>query len=167
MKTLISSLLIAACLFSSCTKEEVITEDFVVATLFYRLEMVDLDSTKVYSNIVATKTPITLTQSKIQGIEIPTSDNDDEDDDDDETPKNHCKKYPNSLKCKTLPVLLEYFKLHKIGSGYVTLKWKSLDETNFKVYNIQRSRDAKTYKNIAEIKPKGSSEYTYTDKLNK
>ena len=162
MKTLISSVFVASCLFTSCTKEEVIPEDFVVATLYYRLEMVDLDSTKVYSNIVSTKTPITFTQSKIQGIEIPTSDNDD-----DYSPKNYCLKYPKSIRCKTLPALLEYFKLDRVGSEYVTLKWKSLDETNFKAYHVQRSRDAKTYKNIAEVKPKGSSEYTYTDKLNK
>ena len=165
MKVIIISLLAMSCLFSSCTKNEVIPEDFIVATIYYRLEMVDQDSTKVYSNIVATKTPITFTQSRIQGIELPTGDNDEDDDDDDK--KNFCMRYPNSIKCRTLPVLLEYFKLDKIGSGYVTLKWKSLDETNFKVYNVQRSRDAKIYKNIAEINPKGSSEYTYTDKLNK
>lgn len=161
MKTLISSLLIVSCLFASCTKEEVVTEDFIVPTLYYRLEMVDLDSTIAYSNIVATKTPITMTQSKIQGIEIPTDDN--------EGPsKNYCKRYPNSIACKPLPVLLEYFKLDKVGSGYVTLKWKSVLEDNFKAYNIQRSRDAKTYTNLAEIKPKGQmTEYKYIDKLNK
>ena len=163
MKILISSLLIASCLFVSCTKEETIVEDYIVATLYYRLEMVDLDSTIAYSNIVATKTPITFTQSKIQGIELPTSDNDDDDDDDDK--KNFCEKHPNSIKCRTLPVLLEYFKIDKAGSNYVTLKWKSANESNFKVYNVQRSRDAKIYKNIGQVKPKGIiSEYIYIDK---
>lgn len=165
MKVLISSLLIASSLFMSCKKESVIAEDFLVATLYYRLEMVDLDSTTAYSSIAATKTPITtLTQSKIKGIEIPTDDNDD----DDEPSKNHCKKYPNSIRCKPLPVLLEYFKIDRVGSNYVTLKWKSVLEDNFKAYNIQRSRDGKTFVNIAQIKPKGPiSEYIYTDKLNK
>lgn len=165
MKVLISSVLIASSLFMSCKKESVITEDFLVATLYYRLEMVDLDSTTAYSSIAATKTPtVILTQSKIKGIEIPTDDNDD----DDETSKNHCKKYPNSIRCKPLPVLLEYFKIDRVGSNYVTLKWKSVLEDNFKAYNIQRSRDGKTFINIAQIKPKGSiSEYIYTDKLNK
>jgi hypothetical protein len=142
-------------------------EDYIVANLFYRLEMVDIDSTTKYSNIVITRTPMTLTQSRIQGLEIPTSDGDDDDDDDYE-PKNFCDKYPKSIKCRALPVLLEYFKIDKIGSNNVTLKWKSLDETNFKVYNIQRSRDAKTYKKIGEIKPMGAmTEYTYVDRLNK
>jgi len=159
------SLLALSYLFSSCTKEEVIAEDYIVANIFYRLEMVDIDSTTKYSNIVITRTPMTLTQSRIQGLEIPTSDGDDDGDDDYE-PKNFCEKYPKSIKCRALPVLLEYFKIDKIGSNYVTLKWKSLDETNFKVYNVQRSRDAKTYKNIGQIKPTGSmSEYTYIDRL--
>jgi len=165
MKTLICSLLIASCIFSSCTKEETIVEDYLVATLYYRLEMIDLDSTVMYSNIVASKTPVVLTQSRDQGIEIPSSDNDDDDDDE---PKNYCLRYPNSIKCKTLPSLLSYFKIDRTGSNYVTLKWKSLDETNFKAYNVQRSRDAKVYKSIAQVKPTGSmSEYLYTDKLNK
>ena len=160
------SLLVASYLFSSCTKEEVIVEDYIVPNLFYRLEMVDIDSTTKYSNIVITRTPMTLTQSRIRGLEIPTSDGDD--DDDDYELKNFCEKYPKSIKCRALPVLLEYFKIDKIGSNYVTLKWKSLDETNFKVYNIQRSRDAKTYKKIGEIKPMGAmTEYTYVDRLNK
>ena len=160
------SLLALSYLFSSCTKEEVIVEDYIVDNLFYRLEMVDMDSTTKYSNIVITRTPMTLTQSRIQGLEIPTSDGDD--DDDDYEPKNFCEKYPKSIKCRTLPALLEYFKIDKIGSNYVTLKWKSLDETNFKVYNLQRSRDAKTYKKIGEIKPMGAmTEYTYVDRLNK
>jgi hypothetical protein len=160
------SLLVVSYLFSSCTKEEVIAEDYIVPNLFYRLEMVDMDSTTKYSNIVITRTPMTLTQSRIQGLEIPTSDGDD--DDDDYEPKNFCEKYPKSIKCRALPVLLEYFKIDKIGSNYVTLKWKSLDETNFKVYNLQRSRDAKTYKKIGEIKPMGAmTEYTYVDRLNK
>ena len=160
------SLLVVSYLFSSCTKEEVIAEDYIVPNLFYRLEMVDMDSTTKYSNIVITRTPMTLTQSRIQVLEIPTSDGDD--DDDDYEPKNFCEKYPKSIKCRALPVLLEYFKIDKIGSNYVTLKWKSLDETNFKVYNLQRSRDAKTYKKIGEIKPIGAmTEYTYVDRLNK
>ena len=163
MKTIISLFLALSFLFSSCKKDEVIVEDFIVATLYYRLEMVDLDSAKVYSNIVATKTPITFTQSKVQVMEIPTSDNDDDDDDD--NPKNFCMRYPNSIKCRTLPALLEYFRIGKVGNNYITIKWKSLDETNFKTYNLQKSRDAKTYKNIAEIRPTGSmSEYIYTDK---
>lgn len=165
MNKLIILLLILSCLFFSCTKEQVPTEDFIVVTLFYRLEMVDIDSTLAYSNIVTTKTPAPFTQSRVQGVEIPTGDNDDDEYDDD--PKYFCKRYPNSIKCKALPVLLNYFKIDRAGSGYVTLKWKSLNETNFKVYNVQRSRDARTYKNIAEVKAKGSSEYTYTDKLNK
>jgi hypothetical protein len=123
--------------------------------------MVDLDSTIAYSNIVATKIPITITQFIIQGIEIPTNSGVGID-----TSKNYCKKFPNSIACQPLPVLLEYFKLDKVGSGYVTIKWKSVLEDNFKAYNIQRSRDAKTYTNLAEIKPKGQmTEYTYTDKL--
>jgi hypothetical protein len=147
----------------SCTKDEAIIENNSVTTLYYRLEIVDIDSAKVYSNIVATKTSINFIQSRVQNIEIPMSD-----DDDDDGPKNFCMKYPNSIKCKTLPVLLEYFKIDKIGTNYITLKWKSLDETNFKVYNLQRSIDAKVYKNIVEIKQKGSlSEYTYINKLNK
>lgn len=164
MKVLISSVLIASSLFMSCKKESITTEDYLVATLYYRLEMVDLDSTTAYSSIAVTKTPTTtLTQSKIKGIEIPTDDNDD-----DGPSKNHCKKYPNSIKCKPLPVLLEYFKIDRVGSNYVTLKWKSVLEDNFKAYNIQRSRDGKTFVNLAQIKPKGSiSEYVYTDKLNK
>jgi hypothetical protein len=163
IKIAISSLLIVSCLFVSCTKENPIVDDNIVSNLYYRLEIVDMDSTIVYSNIVATKIPMYLTQSKIQGIEIPTSDNDDDD-----SPKNFCMKYPKSIKCKTLPVLLEYFKIDRIGSNYITLKWKSLDETNFKVYNLQRSMDARVYKNIVEIKQKGSlSEYTYINKLNK
>jgi hypothetical protein len=161
------SLLALSYLFSSCTKEEVIVEDYIVPNLYYRLEMVDMDSTTKYSNIVITRTPMTLTQSRIQGLEIPTSDGDDDGDDDYE-PKNFCEKYPKSIKCRALPVLLEYFKIDKIGSNYVTLKWKSLDETNFKVYNLQRSRDAETYKNIGQIKPMGDmTEYTYVDRLNK
>jgi hypothetical protein len=161
------SLLVVSYLFSSCKKEEVIVEDYIVPILYYRLEMVDMDSTTKYSSIEKTRTPMTLTQSRIQGLEIPTSDGDDDGDDDYE-PKNFCEKYPKSIKCRALPVLLEYFKIDKIGSNYVTLKWKSLDETNFKVYNIQRSRDAKTYKKIGEIKPIGAmTEYTYVDRLNK
>lgn len=161
MKTLTSFLLILLCLFISCTKDEVITEDYIVATLYYRLEVVDLDSTVTYSSIVATKTPITFTQSRM------LDDDGGNEYDDDDNPKNFCTRYPNSIKCRALPVTLEYFKIDKVGSGFVSLKWKSLNESNFKVYSIQRSRDARTYKNIAEVKPKGSSEYIYTDKLNK
>lgn len=149
MKTLI---LLAILSLVSCTKE-VVVEDYIIATLYYRLEMVDLDSTISYSKIVATKT--SMVQSRVP-------DNDDDDDD----PKNFCQRYPNSIKCKTLPVVLEYFRIDKVGPNYVTLKWKSLHESNFKVYNVQRSRDARTYKNIGQVKP-ASSEYTYTDKLNK
>lgn len=146
----------------SCTKDEAIIENNNVTTLYYRLEIVDIDSAKVYSNIVATKTSINFIQSRIQSIEIPTDDNDDDDDD---GPKNFCMKYPNSIKCRTLPVLLEYFKIDKIGTNYITLKWKSLDETNFKTYNIQISKNAKIYKSIGEVKPKGIlTEYTYIDK---
>jgi len=130
-------------------------EDYLVATLYYRLEMVDVDSTISYSNIVATKTPMTFTQSKMS-------------DDDDDDYKYFCVKYPNSIKCKALPVLLEYFKIDKTGSGFVSLKWRSLDETNFKAYNVQRSRDARTYKNIGTVSPIGPMrEYIFTDKLNK
>lgn len=166
MKTIISSLLVLSCLFSSCKKDDAIVEDFIIASLYYRLELVGKDSTNVYSNIIATKTPVTFIQSKVQSIEIPKDNNDDNDDD--YEPKDFCMKYPNSIKCKALPVLLEYFKIDRIGSNYITLKWKSLDETNFNGYNVQRSRDAKTYTNIAQIKAKGSlSEYIYMDKIKK
>jgi len=159
MKTLISALILLSCLFVSCKKDEVVTEDFIIATLYYRLEMVDLDSSIKYSEIVATKATVQeMTQSKNMGIEISNDDNESH---------NYCKKNPKSIKCKPLPVLLDYFKLDYVGSNYVRLKWKSMSEDNFKVYNIQRSRDGKNYTNIAEVKPKGPSEYTYINKLTK
>jgi hypothetical protein len=123
--------------------------------------MVDIDSSIKYSEIVATKTSVSssLTQARNTSIEIPTEDN--------EGSSNYCKNHPNSIRCKPLPVLLEYFKIDQVGSNYVRLKWKSVSEDNFKDYNVQRSRDAKTYTTVGQVIPKGPSEYLYTDKLTK
>jgi hypothetical protein len=160
MKTLISALIVVSSLFVSCKKEKVVTEDFIVATLYYRLEMVDIDSSIKYSEIAATKATVSsLTQTKNQHVEIPKES--------EESNPNYCRNHPNSIRCKPLPVLLEYFKIDQVGSNYVRLKWNSITEDNFKAYHIQRSRDGKTYTNIAEVKPKGPSEYIYTDKLTK
>lgn len=156
MKTLISTLIIVSCLFMSCTKEEVIPEDYLVATLYYRLAMIDIDSSVKYSNVVATK---------IEVSNIVLGANGTLDTDPTEESANFCKKNPDHMKCKPLPVILDYFILDFVSDNFVRLKWKSVDESNFSRYSIERSRDAKTFKAIADIKAKGPSEYTYTDKL--
>jgi hypothetical protein len=141
-------------LFASCKKQEVVTEDFIVATLYYRLAMIDKDSSVKYSNVVATKTEVSSIRSGANGAL---------DKDPIEEPANFCLKNPDHIKCKPLPVILEYFRLDYVGERSVRLKWKSVDETNFSKYSLERSRDAKTIKPIADIKAKGPSEYTYTD----
>jgi hypothetical protein len=142
----------------SCTKEEVIPEDYLVATLYYRLAMIDMDTSVKYSNVVA---------KKIEVSNIVLGANGTLDTDPIEESANFCKKNPDHMKCKPLPVILDYFILDFVSDKFIRLKWKSIDESNFSKYSIERSRDAKNYTNIAEVKPKGPSEYTYTDKLTK
>jgi hypothetical protein len=141
-------------LFTSCKKQEVVTEDFIVATLYYRLAMIDKDSSVKYSNVVATKTEVSSIVSGANGAL---------DTDPEEESRNFCKKNPDHMKCKPLPAILDYFRLDYVGERFVRLKWKSMDENNFSRYSVERSRDAKTFKAVAEIKAKGPSEYTYTD----
>jgi hypothetical protein len=151
-------------LFTSCKKQEVITEDFIIATVYYRLAMIDKDSSVKYSNIVATKTKqVSILDITSESNSESDDDDDEDDDDEDKASTKYCKKNPNSIRCKTLPVILEYFRLDYVGERFIRLKWKSTDETNFSRYSLERSRDAKTFKPIADIKAKGPSEYTYTD----
>lgn len=155
MKTTIVTLISCfVMLFTSCKKQEVVTEDFIVATVYYRLAMIDKDSSVKYSNVVATKTEVSSIASGANGAL---------DTDPTEESANFCKKNPDHMKCKPLPAILEYFRLDYVGDRFVRLKWKSVDETNFSRYSVERSRDAKTFKVIADIKAKGPSEYTYTD----
>ena len=152
--TIVTLVLCSVMLLTSCKKQEVVTEDFIIATVYYRLAMIDKDSSVKYSNIVATKTEVSNIRSSANGAL---------DKDPIEESPNFCIKNPNHVKCKPLPVILEYFRLDYVGERFIRLKWKSTDETNFSRYSLERSRDAKTFKPIADIKAKGPSEYTYTD----
>jgi hypothetical protein len=137
-------MIIALLLLGGCTKQSEPVNDYLVADYFYRLAIVDLDSTVKYSPIVTTK--VTL--------EIASESNDEN--------KNYCKLHPNSPMCKALPVTLEYFMLSK-DSNVVTLVWKSAIEDNFDKYVVERCRDAVNYKPIATIKAKGPGVYVYKD----
>ena len=138
-KAIIALLILIMC---GCSKQNEQVNDYLVADYFYRLAIIDLDSTVKYSPIVTTK------------VEIPSESNDGN--------KSYCKRYPNSPMCKSLPVTLEYFMLSK-DSNVVTLVWKSAIEDNFDKYVVERCRDAANYKPIATIKAKGPGVYVYKD----
>ncbi len=66
-----------------------------------------------------------------------------------------------------LPVTLTNFKAYKETDQSVTLKWQTEQEENNKLFEIDRSTDAKTFEPIGEVAGVGNSStvqnYTFTD----
>ena len=143
--TIVTTLLLA-----TCNKNDIQVNDGLIANYYYRLALIDLDSTVNYSEIVTTKMGITK-------LEIPGDANEDG-----KVSKSYCRTHPNDPRCKALPVVLEYFMLSN-NNNVVTLSWKSATEDNFDRYVVERCRDAINYKPIATIKGAGPGTYVYKD----
>ena len=59
--------------------------------------------------------------------------------------------------------ILEYFTAKSDGKS-ITLEWKTLNETQFKFFEIERSASNLVFSKIATVDPKGSnSMYNYSD----
>jgi hypothetical protein len=132
MKQLMLCLLV---LLASCTKPLIETET-QKETLYYRIEQVDEDGTKTYSQVETIK------------IKAESCDGEDDDDDDDD---------------HTLSVTFVSFYVALDKSNRPLLKWQVENEMPTNTYNIQRSIDAKSWQNIAIVPASGAPTYSYID----
>jgi poly(3-hydroxybutyrate) depolymerase len=64
-----------------------------------------------------------------------------------------------------LPVVLESFDARETEAGSIALHWKTSNEVNFSQFELERSTDARNFREIAIIKPKAFSggAYGYLD----
>jgi hypothetical protein len=140
MKTIVLPLILVVSLLS-CKKEvsDLKVQDKVYV---YRLASVDLDSVVSYS-----------TYASIRGSVDAVATEDDRTD---------CREHPNRIGCKTMPVILEYFKVYK-SQDKIRITWKSVMEYSLAFYEIQRSEDGQNFKTITIVKPKGVSVYDVED----
>lgn len=134
------SLILAVFLLAACTKSTIST--YEIKKVFYKIEEVDRDGTKSYSEVRSTQTTI-----------LNKDEDEDEDDDDDEDDHHHCP----------LPIKIGSFSVVKLNSTDVKLYWESENEDNVSHYNIMKSFDTKTWNNVTKVE-KGSGIYTYIDK---
>ena len=128
-------------LFVSC-KKETSTVSSEQKIFIYRLANVDLDSVVSYS-----------TYASIKGsIDVITTEDD----------KRDCREHPNSIGCKTMPVILEYFKVYK-SRERIRITWKPTVEYNLAFYELQRSEDGQSFKTVKVVQPKGIGIYDIED----
>lgn len=150
--------------------------------VFYRLQIVDLDGSMAHSTVLAVRVYEYLGSSNGNGhgngygngngnghAEEECGDDDDNDEgdnddgDEDENDPNFCQKHPDHLKCRAMPLILEYFNLRTIGNQ-VLLKWRTTYEQNLRVFNVQRSYDGLNFMTVGKVIPQGAGYYySYVD----
>lgn len=123
-------------LLASCAKPLIETE-IKKETLYYRIEELDEDGTKTYSQVETIK------------IKVESCDGEGDDDDDDDD--------------HTLAVTFVSFSVVLDKSNRPLLKWQVENEMPTNIYNIQRSIDAKSWQNITIVHASGAPIYSYID----
>jgi uncharacterized protein (DUF488 family) len=148
MKTIFTFALLTLALFS-CKKNTETTSSLEQKIYFYRLSVIDVDSSM-------TQTPVRVAKTD-QIVEVVGSVNDDGNETVD------CTKRPNHTKCKSLPIHMEYFEVYEENQT-VVIEWKTSLEDNVARFEVQRSEDGLNFYTSKIVSPKGPSVYKVKDK---
>jgi hypothetical protein len=136
MKYLI--ILFAIALFS-CSKPQPAVFASGENLCFYKITQVNHDGKR-------TSTPI-----KYISVGIDNSDGEDEEDEEDD---DHCP----------LPIIFESFTLMLINTNVVRINWSATNEQDVDHYDVERSKDSKTWNSISSVSVSTDGNYSLNDK---